>query len=193
MGAREINEPMANRIYNGNISPKNPYIRADRAQPPTQAALKNPRIAPRFSSGKANISEALKTVLPAQLRNAPQKSKMHIGINSVARKANTVKTTDDEKPIAIIQNLVFALNLNIPRIMIQTSDPMVVADINNPYCSTPNPFSKVKGRARENEPAASKFNIIAQGIKMRKQEFSKIVFTADLLSCKIPFTDTFSP
>ena len=49
------------------------------------SALKNPKIAPRFSSGNANTNEALKTVLPAQLRNAPKNAKIHNGKNSVER------------------------------------------------------------------------------------------------------------
>ena len=56
-------------------------MRADKAVPPTEAALKNPRTAPRFSSGNANINEALKIVLPAQLKNAPQKAKIQRGKN----------------------------------------------------------------------------------------------------------------
>ena len=80
-----MSDPRANKMYSGKNSPKNPYIRADKAQPPTQAALKKPRTAPRFSSGKASINEALKTVLPAQLRNDPKKAKIHNGINSVER------------------------------------------------------------------------------------------------------------
>ena len=56
-------------------------MRADKAVPPTEAALKNPRTAPRFSSGNANINEALKIVLPAQLKNDPQKAKIQSGKN----------------------------------------------------------------------------------------------------------------
>ena len=76
-----MSAPIENTIYKGTISPKTPYITAEKALPQVVAAEKNPRIAPRFPSGKANIIDALKIVLPAVLQKPPRNANTHIGKN----------------------------------------------------------------------------------------------------------------
>jgi hypothetical protein len=87
-------------------------------------------------------------VFPAQLRKALRKAKMHIGKNSVHENIMSEHTTEVEKPRAMIQNLVLGESLNMPNRITQTSEPIVLTDINNPYCSSEKPFSAVKGIMR---------------------------------------------
>ena len=155
--------PTANMIYNGNTSPRNPYMTVEIAVPPTLADCMNPRIVPLFSSGRASISEALKIVFPAVFKNAPIKTKMHIVRKSVDRYANTKKISDSEKPIAKVQKRAFGDSLTTPKISTHISDATVHTDIIYPYVSTEKPFSIVNGRIRENGPAESRFSINIHG------------------------------
>lgn len=182
-----------NMTYKGKMSPKNPYVKAENAVPPVVAAEKNPRIAPLFPSGRANIIEALKTVFPAQLRNAPKNIQIHTDTKFVDWYAKIQQTTEIENPRAIIQYFALDFNFIVPSKITQRREATVVIDIRIPYCPSSNPFSIVKGSISVNGPAAKKFNRIAQGIKMRKQEFSKTILMADFASLNIPPRDTFSP
>ena len=129
IGARESREPTTNTVCIGKISQRKPYVSAERAEPPTQAEEKAPRIAPLFSSGRASTIEALKMLLPAQLRKDAMNMVTHIGKNDDDMYVITINTTESENPIAIIQNLTLGLNFTIPSSNMHAREPMVIIDI----------------------------------------------------------------
>ena len=170
-----------------------PYIIADSATPPTDADDINPRIAPRFSSGSASISEALKIAFPAAFRNPLIKAKMHIGTNWFDKNVSIINMHDAEKLTDMIQKRVFELNWNIPKRITEMREAAVQIDMRYPYCSTEKPFSIVKGKINVNGPEASKLMISKQGTKSFKWELEKISVIAAFVSRKILPTETGSP
>ena len=87
---------------------------AESAEPPTDAELMKPNIALRFSSGKASIKAALKTLFPAQFKSPAKNPKMHIGRNLVEKYAVIRTRPESEKPRLITQNLALGDNLIAP-------------------------------------------------------------------------------
>ena len=157
------------------------------------ADWKKPNIAPRFSSGRAGISDALNTVLPAQLRKAPKNTKMQVSQKIFERYAPTINKTDADNPTASIRNLVLGLNLTTLSKSTQIKDAAVHIAIMYPYLSTEKPFSIQKGSTKDKHPAPRRFIISAAGTKRRRHRSENIVLTAVLESFKIPLTETAFP
>ena len=121
--------PIENTIERGKDSQRNPYITAESAEPPMQAELKNPRVAPRFSSGSASIRAEENMVFPAVLVNAPKNENRHTKTKLFDIYPATINTVCREKHIAIIQKRALELNLIIPRSITQMRDAAVQTDI----------------------------------------------------------------
>ena len=111
------------------MSPKTPYITEDNAEPPTEADEIKPSIAPRFSSGRASISEALKIAFPAALRNPLINAKIQSGINCFAENVSIIKIQEAQKLTDIIQKRDLDLSFNIPKRRTEIRDDKVQAAI----------------------------------------------------------------
>ena len=82
--------------------------------PPTDAERMKPRIALRFSSGRASINDALNTVFPAQLKRPARKPKMQRKTNCFEKQAAIKQGTDSEKPRLITQKRSRVVNFIAP-------------------------------------------------------------------------------
>ena len=101
MGIKARRFPTVNTTGIGKMSHAMPKRTVDSALPPMEAELISPRIPPRFSSGIANISVALKMPLPKVLAKALKNSSTQADRKSVSKYAAVEKTRDAKNPASM--------------------------------------------------------------------------------------------
>ena len=79
------------------MSPRKPYITVEMAEPPTHDDCTNPSIVPLFSSGRASIIEAEKTVFPAVFKSAPKNANTHRRMKFEDIYPSDINTTESVK------------------------------------------------------------------------------------------------
>ena len=84
-----------------------------------------PRIAPRFSSGRASIMEALNTELPILFKKAARTAKILTAMKLRPRYARIINTTEQTNPTAMAQNRVLGFSFRMPRSRTPRSAPTV--------------------------------------------------------------------